>query len=88
MAISVNDKYFQNYKSRMEESQALTAHDFHIVEFEQMCQEMITKALEAHDEQLQVDVQTTLNGRPCTMSGLVSDVKKQVYDALRKAFRK
>ena len=85
---SVNDKYFQNYKTRMEESQAQTAHDFHIVEFEKLAKEMITEALAQHDQQLQVYVQTTLNGRPITMDGLVSDIKKQVQDALRKAFRK
>lgn len=60
----------------MEESQAQTAHDFHIVEFEKMCKEMITNALHEHDEQVQINVQTTLNGKPCTMSGLVADVKK------------
>ena len=85
--LSVNDKYFQDYKSRMEQSQADSAHDFHIIEFEAMCKDMITKALEAHDQQLEIDVQTTLNGRPCTMSGLVSDIKKQVYEKLRKAFK-
>ena len=85
---SVNDKYFQDYKKRMDEAHANSAHDFHIIEFEQMCQEMITKALAAHDEQLQVDVQTTLNGRPVTMGGLVSDIKKQITESLRKAFRR
>lgn len=84
---SVNDKYFQDYKSRMQASQAQTAHDFHIVEFEQMAKEMITKALAEHDQQLEVNVQTTLNGKPTTMTGLVSDIKKQVYAALRKAFK-
>ena len=64
---SINDKYFQDYKSRLEKQSAETAHDFHIIEFEQMCQEMITKALAAHDEQIQIDVQTTLNGKPLTM---------------------
>ena len=29
----------------MEESQALTAHDWHVVEFERMAKEMITEAL-------------------------------------------
>lgn len=87
MATSVNDKYFQAYKTRMEESQAQTAHDFHVVEFEQMCKEMITEALAQHDQELQVNVQTMLNGRPTTMTGLVSDIKKQVYAALRKAFK-
>ena len=85
---SVNDKYFQDYKTRMEQQNADSAHDFHILEFESMCQEMITKALAAHDEQLQVDVQTTLNGKPVTMNGLVSDIRKQVTDMMRKAFRK
>ncbi len=60
----------------MEKQNADSAHDFHIIEFEEMCQEMITKALAAHDQQLQVDVQTTLNGKPLTMNGLISDVKK------------
>ncbi len=60
----------------MEEQNAQTAHDWHVVEFEAMAKDMITKALEAHDQQLQVDVQTTLNGAPCTMNGLVSDIKK------------
>ncbi len=85
---SINDKYFQDYKRRMDEQRADSAHDFHIIEFEQMCQEMITKALATHDEQLQIDVQTTLNGKPLTMNGLISDVKKQVTDMIRKAFRK
>ena len=84
---SVNDKYFQNYKTRMEESQAQTAHDWHVVSFEQMCKEMITEALVQHDQELQVDVQTTLNGRPCTMNGLVSDIRKQIMNKLRKAFK-
>ena len=85
---SVNDKYFQAYKKRMDEQRANSAHDWHVIEFEQMCQEMITKALEAHDQQLQIDVQTTLNGKPLTMNGLVADVKKQVTEMMRKAFRK
>ena len=84
---SVNDKYFQDYKKRMDEAHAQTAHDWHVIDFEQMCQEMITKALEAHDQQLEVDIQTTLNGKPCTMSGLVSDIKKQIAEKLRKAFK-
>ena len=87
MAISVNDKYFQNYKTRMEESNALTAHDWHVVEFEKMCKEMITEALAQHDQQIEVDVKTTLNGAPCTMNGLVSEIRKQLMDKLRKAFR-
>ena len=71
----------------MEASQAQTAHDFHIIEFEQMAKEMITKALAEHDQQLEVNVQTTLNGTPCTMNGLISDIKKQITSALRKAFK-
>ena len=63
-------------------------HNHHIDEFRQMAETMINEALKNYSEQVQLDVQTTLNGKPCTMSGLVSDVKKQVYDALRKAFRK
>ena len=86
MAIKYDDLY-KTYESRMTEAMADSAHDYHIIEFEQMCKDMITSALATHDEQLQVDVQTTLNGRPCTMNGLVSDIRKQIMDKLRKAFK-
>lgn len=87
MAIRYDDLY-KSYESRMSEAMANSAHDWHIIEFEQMCKDMINSALQAHDEQLQIDVQTTLNGAPCTMSGLVSNIKKQITSALYKAFRK
>ena len=85
--LSVNDKYFQDCKSRMEADQAQTAHDWHVYEFEQMAKEMITKALAEHDQELQVNVETTLNGKPVSMRGLASDIKQLVYDSLRKAFK-
>lgn len=75
MAIRYEDLY-KTYESRMNEHLANSAHDYHIIEFEQMCKDMIASALAQHDEMLQVDVQTTLNGKPCTMNGLVADVKK------------
>ena len=87
MVNSVNDKYFQEYKARMDASHAQSAHDFHIMEFEEMCKDMIAKALEAHDQEVQVDVQTTLNGQRCTLNGLVDDIKKQIQEKLRKAFK-
>ena len=87
MSILYEDLY-KTYESRMTEAMANSAHDFHIIEFEKMCKDMIASALAQHDQQLQVDVQTTLNGRPCTMSGLVADVKKQVVSALQKAFKR
>ena len=86
MAIKYDDLY-KTYESRMSEAMANSAHDYHIIEFEQMCKDMIASALATHDEQLRVDVQTTLNGRPCTMNGLVSDIRKQIMDKLRKAFK-
>ena len=67
---------------------AETAHDFHRIEFKEMCAQMIDEALRQHDQQLEIDVQTTLNGRPTTMNGLVADIKKQITDSLRKAFRR
>ena len=63
-------------------------HNEHIDEFHDMAAAMIDKALKEHDEKMQIDVQTTLNGQPVTMNGLVSDMKKLVMDSLRKAFRK
>ena len=62
-------------------------HNAHIDEFRQMTETMINEALKNYSEQIQLDVQTTLNGNPVSMSGLVSDIKKQIMDKLRKAFR-
>ena len=82
------NKYFQNYKEQMDRIHAETAHDFHILEFQDMCKEMIAQALFEHDQQLDINVQTTLNGKPCTMNGLVSDIRKQLDAMIRKTFRK
>ena len=78
--------YFKQQKEQIERMNAETAHDFHRIEFKEMCNQMIQDALRAHDQELQVDVQTTLNGRQCTLNGLVSDIRKQIMDKLRKAF--
>ena len=79
-------EYLQKEKERIARMNAETAHDFHRIEFREMCAQMIDEAMRQHDQQLQVDVQTTLNGRPTTMTGLVSDIKKQITSALQKAF--
>ena len=62
-------------------------HNAHIDEFRDMAKTMIDQALKNYSEQIQLDVQTTLNGNPVTMSGLVSEIKKQIMDKLRKAFK-
>ena len=80
--------YVQEEKERIARINAQTAHDFHRIEFRELCAKMIDDALRQHDRQVQVDVQTTLNGKPCTMSGLVSDIKQQITSALQKAFRR
>lgn len=87
--------YYDDYiKSKMIDSQVRgmygenPIHNEHIDEFRQMAEVMIDQALKNYSEQLQVDVQTTLNGKPCTMNGLVADVKRQVVESLRKAFRR
>ena len=51
-------------------------HNQHIDEFQEMAKTMIDEALKNYSEQIQLDVQTTLNGNPVTMSGLVSEIKK------------
>ena len=79
--------YFQQQKEQIERMNAQTAHDFHRIEFREMCAQMIDQALKEHDEQLQIDVQTSLNGGSCSLPGLVSDIKKQITSALRKAFK-
>ena len=79
--------YFKQQKEQIERMNAETAHDFHRIEFREMCAQMIDEALRMHDQQVDISVNTTLNGKPCTMSGLISDVKKQIYAALRKAFK-
>ena len=85
---NINNELFHNYQTMMPPYQANSAHDYHIIEFEQMCQQMITAALQQHDEQLQIDIQTMLNGSPVSMSGLVADIKKQIVSRLQKAFGK
>ena len=74
--------YFKQQQEQYNRINAETAHDFHRIEFAEMCDKKIADALREHDQQLQIDVQTTLNGRPCSMSGLVADVKKQVFSML------
>lgn len=80
--------YLQMEKDRIARMNAETAHDFHRIEFKEMCAQMIDEALRMHDQQVDISVNTTLNGKPCTMSGLVSDIKKQLTESLRKAFRR
>ena len=87
MANSVNDKYFQEYKARLQASQAQSAHDYHVLEFEQMCKEMITKALAEYNQEVQLDIQTTLNGHPTTFSGMIEGLKKDIVRKLQKAFK-
>ena len=87
--VSYNDymksKTFESQINRMYGSNPV--HNAHIDEFQQLAASMIDQALREHDEKLQIDVQTTLNGRACSMPGLVSDIKKQIVEKLRKAFR-
>lgn len=87
--ITYNDymksKTFESQINRMYGSNPV--HNAHIDEFQQLAASMIDQALREHDEKLQIDVQTTLNGRACSMPGLVSDIKNQITAALRKAFK-
>ena len=71
----------------MEASQAQTAHDWHVVEFESMAKEMITKALAEYNQEIQLDIQTTLNGHPTTFSGMIEGLKKDIVRKLQKAFK-
>ena len=87
--------YYEDYiKSKTVDSQVNNMygenpiHNHHIDEFRQMAETMIDEALRNYSEQVQLDVQTTLNGKPLTMGGLVADVKKQVTEMMRKAFRR
>ena len=42
---SIYDEYFRSYDPRMTPAQANSAHDYHIIEFEEMCKQMIASAL-------------------------------------------
>ena len=63
-------------------------HNQHIDEFRQMTETMIDQALKNYSEQIQLDIQTTLNGRPTDMRGLVDGLKKDLISKLQKAFRR
>ena len=52
-----------------------------------MAAAMIDQALKDHDEQIQIDIQTSLNGSPVSMSGLVADLRKQIVSKLRNALK-
>ena len=71
----------------MEASQAQSAHDWHVVEFEQMAKEMITKALAEYNQDIQLDIKTTLDGHPTTFSGMIEGLKKDIVKKLQKAFK-
>ena len=79
--------YFEREKERIARMHAETAHEQHKIEFREMCNQMIEDALKQHDQQVDINVRTTLNGKPTTMNGLVADIKKQIYATLRKAFK-
>ena len=82
------EEYMKNHTAQLRGCHSENPiHQEHIVEFQQMAAAMIDQALKEHDEQLQIDVQTTLNGGACSLPGLVSDIKKQITSALRKAFK-
>ena len=49
MAIRYEDLY-KTYESRMDEARADSPHDYHIIEFEKMCKDMIASALAEHDQ--------------------------------------
>jgi len=52
-----------------------------------MCQEMITKALAEYNQEIQLDIQTTLNGQPTSFSGMIDGLKKDIVKKLQKAFK-
>ncbi len=52
-----------------------------------MCKEMITKALAEYNQEVQLDIQTTLNGHPTTFSGMIEGLKKDIVKKLQKAFK-
>ena len=79
--------YFEREKERIARMHAETAHEQHIIEFKSMVNQMIEDALKQHDQQVDINVRTSLNGKPTTMNGLVADIKKQLYATLRKAFK-
>ena len=68
--------YLQQEKERIARATAHTAHDFHMIEINQLIDKKIDEALKEYSKSIDVDVQTTLNGSPCSMSGLVADIKK------------
>lgn len=52
-----------------------------------MCKEMITKALSEYNQEVQLDIQTTLNGHPTTFSGMIEGLKKDIVKKLQKVFK-
>ena len=81
------DEYIKNRTAHYDQGHSNPIHEQHIVEFRQMCAAMIDQALKQHDEQLQIEVQGSIDGGSFSMGGLVSGIKQQITSALRKAFK-
>lgn len=79
--------YFQREKERIEKMNAEFQRDIERMEQRAQWQKMLEDALREHDQKLQLDIQTTLNGNPVSMNGLANDIRKQLIAEMQKALR-
>ena len=79
--------YFQREKERIEKMNAEFQRDIERMEQRAQWQKMLEDALREHDQKLQLDIQTTLNGNPVSMNGLANDIRKQLISEMQKALK-
>ena len=79
--------YFQREKERIEKMNAEFQRDIERMEQRAEWQKMLDDALREHDQKIQLDIQTKLNGNPVSMNGLVNDIREQIIAEMQKAFK-
>lgn len=79
--------YFQREKERIEKMNAEFQRDIERMEQRAQWQKMLEDALREHDQKIQLDIQTTLNGNPVSMNGLANDIRKQLISEMQKALK-
>lgn len=79
--------YFQREKERIEKMNAEFQRDIERMEQRAEWQKMLDDALREHDQKIQLDIQTKLNGNPVSMNGLANDIREQIIAEMQKAFK-
>ena len=86
--------YYQQYVRNLEHANEITAHEEHILEFQAMCAKQIKEATPSSEEDCIEKMKAMLPPEPKSNKKQdvrveinMKDVKKQIMDAFKKAFK-